>query len=401
MNAISYMLLGAFSCAVIAALAYGVYVWRPGKPSASKTAGDSRYREIVDHFSGVIYSADTDGIIDFVSPGVLALMGYYADEVVGRHYSFLVDPDSFAMVAEHYVRQLERRTTETTLEFRARTRTGRKKWVEQIAVLREKEGVVAGFQCFVRDISETKALRLALETTGQELEDARKVEEQFLANMSHEIRTPMNGIQGMARLLRGTELTAEQKEFVGTIHQLIEQLGMTIDDILDYTKIKTGERGNDRPAARTTTPDNVAQEGLLNDLRFLIVEDNPINQQITDRALRTAGASVAIAGDGEEAVRVLERERFDLIIMDLQMPVMDGYEATRQLRGRLGLDTPILAMTAGATQGGRRRCLAAGMNDYMLKPFEVGEFYLRITQLLKEKTATHYMIPSRARIESR
>jgi PAS domain S-box-containing protein len=386
MNPISYMLMGALCSAAIAALACGIYVWRFGKESVAKAAGDSRYREIVDHFSGVIYSADTDGIIDFVSPGVLALMGYYGDEVVGRHFSFLVDPDSFPMVAEHYVRQLERRTTETKLEFRALTRAGRKKWVEQIAVLREKEGIVAGFQCFVRDISETKALRLALETTGQELEEARKVEEQFLANMSHEIRTPMNGIQGMARLLRGTALTAEQQEFVGTIHQLVEQLGMTVDDILDYTKIKTGERGNDRPAARTARTDNAAQEGLLNDLRFLVVEDNPINQQITDRALRTAGASVTIVDNGEEAVGLLERERFDLIIMDLQMPVMDGYEATRQLRGRLGLDTPILAMTAGATQGGRMRCLAAGMNDYMLKPFEPGDFYLRITQLLKGVT---------------
>jgi|GEM_PF-5465975 PAS domain S-box-containing protein len=377
------MLLGALCCAAIAALACGVYFWRQGKLPEPKAAGDSRYREIVDHFSGVIYSADIDGIIDFVSPGILALMGYYADEVVGRHYSSLVDPDSFAMVAEHYVRQLERRTAETTLEFRALTRTGRKKWVEQIAVLREKEGVVAGFQCFVRDISETKALRLALETTGLELEDAKKVEEQFLANMSHEIRTPMNGIQGMARLLCGTELTAEQQEIVGTIDQLVAQLGMTIDDILDYTKIKTGEPGNDRPAPRTITPDNAAQAGLLNDLRFLVVEDNPINQQITDRALRTAGASVTIASDGQEAVQALEHERFDLIIMDLQMPVMDGYEATRQLRKRLGLDTPILAMTAGATQGGRKRCLEAGMNDYMLKPFEIGDFYSRITHLLK------------------
>jgi CheY-like chemotaxis protein len=246
MNAIAYVLLGAFGCAVIAALAYGVYVWRPGKPSAPKTAGDS--------------------------------------------------------------------------------------------------------------------LRLALETAGQELENARKVEEQFLANMSHEIRTPMNGIQGMARLLRGTALTAEQQEFVGTIHRLVEQLGLTVDDILDYTKIKTGERGNDRPEA---------------------------------------GASVSIVGNGEEAVGLLERERFDLIIMDLQMPVMDGYEATRQLRGKLGLDTPVLAMTAGATQGGRKRCLEAGMNDYMLKPFEIGDFYLRIMQLLKGITATHYPIPSRSRSESR
>jgi CheY-like chemotaxis protein len=167
----------------------------------------------------------------------------------------------------------------------------------------------------------------------------------------------------------------------------VKQLGMTIDDILDYTKIKTGEPGNDRPASRTITPDNVPQAGLLNDHRFLVVEDNPINQQITERALRTAGASVKIAGDGQEAVQALERERFDLIIMDLQMPVMDGYEATRQLRERLGLDTPILAMTAGATQGARKRCLEAGMNDYMLKPFEIGDFYARITQLLKGITA--------------
>ncbi len=256
------------------------------------------------------------------------------------------------------------------------TRTGRRKWVEQIAVLREKEGAVAGFQCFVRDISETKALRLALETTGQELEDAKKVEEQFLANMSHEIRTPMNGIQGMARLLHGTELSTEQQEFVGTIDQLVKQLGMTIDDILDYTKIKTGEPGNDRPAARTITPDNVAQAGLLNDHRFLVVEDNPINQQITERALRTAGASVTIAGDGQEAVRALERERFDLIIMDLQMPVMDGYEATRQLREKLGLDTPIgddcgrHAGWAKAMPGGRdERLYAEAFRDRgLLRP---------------------------------
>src|SRR6185312_6887154 len=227
--------MGAIFGAAIAALACGIYVWRRGKPAGAKTAGEFRYREIVDHFSGVIYSADTDGVIDFVSPGVLGLMGYYEDEVVGRHYSFLVDPEFFAMVAKHYVRQFGRQTMETTLEFRAMTRTGRRKWVEQIAVLRKKEGVVAGFQCFVRDISETKALQLALETTGRELEDARKMEEQFLANMSHEIRTPMNGIQGLARMLRGTTLTSEQQELVGTIDQLVKQLGTTIDDILDYT----------------------------------------------------------------------------------------------------------------------------------------------------------------------
>ena len=72
----------------------------------------------------------------------------------------------------------------------------------------------------------------------------------------------------------------------------------------------------------------------------------------------------------EKAIRLLAKQRFDLIVMDLQMPVMDGYAATRHIRQVLRLDTPILAMTASAIKGERLRCLEAGMNEYMPKPFE-------------------------------
>jgi PAS domain S-box-containing protein len=385
MNSLSLTLLGAFGGAFLASLAVLFCTRRRERKAMTRTttAGDLKYRELIDHFSGVIYSTDLNGVIDFVSPRVLALTGYYADEVVGRHFSFLVDPADLPAVTDHYMQQVQRQMPETTLEFQAVMRGGRRIWVEQIAALRSGKGELTGFQCFVRDISDKNALRLALVTTDLQLQDARQVEEQFLANMSHEIRTPMNGIQGMTRLLMETPLTAQQQEWVGSIHGLVDMLGMTINDILDHSKIKSGQiRGalpTDRPHAAVPAG---SYEGLLKDRRFLVVEDNPINQQITGQVLRNAGAGVTLADDGEQAIRVLARERFDLIIMDLQMPVMDGFEATRLLRQQLRLATPVLAMTASAIQDGRKRCLEAGMNDYMLKPFELQEFFERVTRLL-------------------
>ena len=385
MNPLPLILVGALGGAVVFALAVFCYPRRGrSKPKTGNNPdGDPRYREFIDHFSGVIYSTDLNGVIDFVSPRVLALTEYYSDEVLGRHFSFLVDPADLAAVSDHYMRQVKLQVPETTLEFQAVMRGGRRIWVEQIAVLRSGKGMLTGFQCFVRDISDKNVLRQALETTDLQLQDARRAEEQFFANMSHEIRTPMNGIQGMTRMLMATALTTEQQECVCAIHGLVDTLGVTIDDILDHSKIKSGQLRGALPAHRPETASLTGNfEGLLKDRRFLVVEDNPINQQITGQVLRNAGAGVILADDGEEAIRVLARERFDFIIMDLQMPVMDGFEATRQLRQHLRLDTPVLAMTASAIRDGRSRCLEAGMNDYMLKPFELQEFFERVLRLL-------------------
>ncbi|HEX8657653.1 MAG TPA: response regulator, partial [Hymenobacter sp.] len=86
--------------------------------------------------------------------------------------------------------------------------------------------------------------------------------------------------------------------------------------------------------------------------------------------LSNAGMDVTEAENGQVAVTVAKREGFDLILMDLQMPVMNGYMATALLRQQLGPTVPIIALTANAIEGERGKCLAAGMNDYLTKPFQ-------------------------------
>jgi signal transduction histidine kinase/CheY-like chemotaxis protein/HPt (histidine-containing phosphotransfer) domain-containing protein len=109
--------------------------------------------------------------------------------------------------------------------------------------------------------------------------------------------------------------------------------------------------------------------------RVLLVEDNPVNRRVAQRLLDLHGLEVTAVGDGSEAVGRLEREPYDLVLMDCLMPVMDGYTATRKWRERersSGSDEhlPILAMTANAMAGDREKCLAAGMDDYISKPLD-------------------------------
>jgi two-component system, sensor histidine kinase and response regulator len=117
-------------------------------------------------------------------------------------------------------------------------------------------------------------------------------------------------------------------------------------------------------------------------LRVLIVEDNAVNQRVVVRLLEKYGHSIALANHGGEALAVLAEERFDLVLMDVQMPVMDGFEATRIIREReagTGWQTPVVAMTAHAMKGDRERCLAAGMDDYVSKPVQRAEL-LRVLE---------------------
>ena len=107
-------------------------------------------------------------------------------------------------------------------------------------------------------------------------------------------------------------------------------------------------------------------------LRILLVEDNPVNQQATSLLLSQRGHNVHTVGSGEEAVSVMAGQEFDLVLMDLEMPGIDGIEATAQIRQQeedSGRRTPIIAMTAHAMDTDRGRCLAAGMDDYISKPF--------------------------------
>ena len=119
-------------------------------------------------------------------------------------------------------------------------------------------------------------------------------------------------------------------------------------------------------------------------LRVLVAEDNPINRKLATRLLEKAGHAVSCAHDGREAVDMFSREHFDLVLMDVQMPHMDGFEATmeiRQLEAALRIHTPVLALTANAMKGDRERCLQAGMDAYVAKPLKPVELMGAIAEL--------------------
>jgi CheY-like chemotaxis protein len=120
--------------------------------------------------------------------------------------------------------------------------------------------------------------------------------------------------------------------------------------------------------------------------RILLVEDNEINQMVAEEILRNAGFVFEVASDGHQALNLLGRREFDLVLMDCQMPGMDGFETTQRIRAGEAQDgkrVPIVALTANAIQGDRERCLAAGMDAYVTKPIDATTLTQTIDALLK------------------
>ena len=123
-------------------------------------------------------------------------------------------------------------------------------------------------------------------------------------------------------------------------------------------------------------------------LRVLLAEDNAVNQRLTERLLSKRGHTVVIANDGQEAVDAASRDVFDLILMDVQMPVMNGFEATSAIRAfecEAGRRTPVVAITAHAMSGDRERCLEAGMDAYISKPVRAYELYAAVEALARRR----------------
>lgn len=108
--------------------------------------------------------------------------------------------------------------------------------------------------------------------------------------------------------------------------------------------------------------------------RILLADDNEVNRMVASHQLGVLGYRFLTVEDGQQAVAAFSRERFDAVLMDCRMPVMDGYEATRRLRLHAhGSDVPIIAVTASALKEDVELCLAAGMSDYLSKPFQLSD----------------------------
>lgn len=120
-------------------------------------------------------------------------------------------------------------------------------------------------------------------------------------------------------------------------------------------------------------------------IRILLVEDQPLNQQLAKKLVSDFGFTADVAVNGKAAIEMLRAEKYDVILMDLQMPEMDGYDATRIIREKLKLTIPIIALTAHSSAGEREKCLALGMNDYLVKPFRAQELYFKIASAVRKK----------------
>ncbi|MEM9981449.1 MAG: PAS domain S-box protein, partial [Bacteroidota bacterium] len=178
--------------------------------------------------------------------------------------------------------------------------------------------------------------------------------------------------------LFGGELEVESEVGVGTTFRFI-------------VAFKTGEK-----EALVKEEENT-QAYDLSELRVLLVEDNPMNQLYAKTVLDDFSTQVTVAQDGTEAIKYLKEEAFDVVLMDMQMPVMNGLEATEIIRKELRLEVPIIALTANAIKGDSEKCFEVGMNDYLSKPFEPNALQEKIGKLLRlnmptnESAATHQL----------
>ncbi|MBI4517725.1 MAG: PAS domain S-box protein [Deltaproteobacteria bacterium] len=544
---------------------------------------EARFRFLIENVSDLIAIADPSGGIQYVSPSHEWVLGYAPEELVGQSGLLLLHPDDVAAIAPAVAQGFSHPGEPLHFEYRARHKDGSWRYLE--AVGKSLAGSPNVVMVSSRDVTERKQAEAALQQAKEAAEVANRAKSEFLANMSHEIRTPLNGIIGMTELALDTELSGEQREYLGLVKSSAGSLLTVINDVLDLSKIEAGRLDIDNvefrlhdciedtikalalraqqkglriawniaagvPAALTGDPGRLRQilvnlvgnaikftaqgevvvqvdspqspacdaaqplaelhfavhdtgigipaqkqaaifnafeqadgstarryggtglgltiaaklvhllggriwvdsepgrgstfhftatfglaqpnarpspaalvgnhcaersstcgpaiekpspqpsptsdagaaDKFRNRLRILLAEDNAVNQKLVVRLLEKRGHTVVVAGNGNEALAALEREPFDLVLMDVQMPEMDGFEATAEIRRREAATgnprahrVPIIAMTAHALKGDEERCLAAGMDAYVAKPIDSQSLLRTIARLTIER----------------
>jgi PAS domain S-box-containing protein len=338
-----------------------------------------------------IIECDDEGVITAWRLGAERLFGFAAAEAVGQSITLIVPPELRKAHLEGMARwgagaaqRLLRR-----VELAAVRKDGSPIDVELASVSWHSHGRRV-ITTAVRDISHRKAQAASLLQAKMQAEAANVSKTAFLANISHDIRTPLNGVVGIADLLAASPLQPEQAELVEIIRTSSRQLQLLVRRI-DRAG-RPGERaalwseparfrGRAEPASGETFA--VPAAGQLD---VLLADDDPTNRRVAELILSAAGASVTAVGDGAEAVDAFRRQAFDLVLMDMMMPVMDGVEAVRRIREaeheRSGARTPVIMLTANTLPEHLERSLEAGADLHVPKPITSRALLNAISQAL-------------------
>jgi CheY-like chemotaxis protein len=205
---------------------------------------------------------------------------------------------------------------------------------------------------------------------------------EVLRKLSHDLRDPMTNVLGSTELLLESELNKSQRMAAENVHRSGRELLGVVDRLLATYQI-----GRSAPPSSGEFKAAPRVSALLSGRRVLLAEDNAFNSALISHVLEPMGCEIDKAASGAEAVRAFVPGRYDLILMDCQMPELDGLAATRQIR-RLEAGqprVPVIAVTASTVSGSRRACLEAGMDDFLAKPFSLSRLRKKVLEWLLPK----------------
>ena len=202
-------------------------------------------------------------------------------------------------------------------------------------------------------------------------------------SISYEIRTPLNSIVGFSGMLYKKETDEEKREFLSHIITSGRSIASIVDRICPQAP-----KGAARPEPGGETTAAVRVKNYASErspkYKILLAEDNSSNAKLISRLLKQFGYEITLVENGLQAVNAVSRENFDAVLMDIQMPVMNGKDACAAIR-RAGHNLPIIALTACAVRAERDECLKAGMDAFILKPINIDEIESLIKAVIEEK----------------
>lgn len=205
-------------------------------------------------------------------------------------------------------------------------------------------------------------------------------ETHFLADISHQFRTPLNSIIGFSAVLLENERTEKEREFLEAIKISGEKILGIMDEKLGNTT---------QPSFKTESPNEASLSRIhFNDivkLKILLVEDDILNVKLVEYLLADFGMKADVALNGKLAIEKFAVQNYDLVLMDIEMPEMNGYETAAFIRENLKNEVPIIAVTAHAMAGEKEKCFSFGMNDYITKPIDVNHLFKIIYKTVSPK----------------